>query len=184
MSSEVFVLSSVRHTDPVEAIRLAIARAEIEPKRVQDAYFGFERSFTAPGLQDTARKAGLSCPAVSVSSSMRAVFFGAQSILAGDEEIAVVAGVDGKGSCVLVLAGSEAIGRWNLTPRARLAERSMNGADSVLTRAEVKPEELEVRRQGEGGSRLIYEVLEELERRKARLGMVSIDELTLLLERL
>lgn len=184
MSSEVFVLSSVRNTDPVEAIRLAIERAEIEPRRVQDALFGFERSFTAPGLQDTARKAGLGCPVVSVSSSMRAVFFGAQSILNGGIELAVVAGVDGRGTCAFVLAGSEPIGRWNLSPRARLAGRSLQGADPILAQEEIKPEEVAVVRQGEGGSRLIYEVLEELERRKAHWGLVNIDELSLLMERL
>ena len=178
------MLSSVRNTDPVGAIRLALERAEIGPKHVQDALFGFERSFTAPGLQDTARKAGLNCPAVSVSSSMRAVFFGAQSILTSDTEIVVVVGVDGRGTCALVLAAPEAIGRWNLSPRARLASRSMAGADAALKQAEVKPEEVTVVRQGEGGSRLIYEVLEELEKKKARWGMVSINELSLLMERL
>lgn len=183
MSSEAFVLSSVRNVDPAEAIRLAVERAEVDPKRVQDALIGFERSFTAPGLQDTVRKAGLACPAVSVSSSMRAIFFGSQSILHDAIGLVVVAGVDGRGTSALVLAGSEAIGRWNLTPQARIAARSLQGEEAALRQAEIKPEDLAVMKQSEAGARLVCEVLDELETRQAHWGLVCAGELALVLER-
>ncbi len=183
MSSEVFLLSCIRHTDPAEAIRLAVQRAEIPAKQVKDALFGFERSFTAPGLQDTARKAGLNCPVVSISSSMRAIFFGAQSILGDGVEAIVVAGVDGRGTCALVLVGPEAMGRWNLVPRARIAARSMEGVDAALRQADIKAEDVAVLEQDSGGARLVSDVLDELETRKARWGLVTTGEMSLLLER-
>lgn len=183
MSSEVFVLSAFRNPEPAEAVRLAVERAQVNPSRIQDALFGFERSFTAPNLQDTARKAGLTCSAVSVSSSMRAVFFGAQSILSDGIELIAVAGVDGRGTSALVLAGPEAIGRWNLVPRARLAARSLQGTDAALRQAGISSEDLAVVKQSESGARLICELLDELDARQARWGMVAVGELALLVER-
>ncbi len=184
MSSEAFVLSSIRNPDPVEAIRLAVERSEVPPRRIQDALIGFERSFTAPSLQETVRKAGLACPAVSVSSSMRAVFFGTQSLLSDGMEAIVVAGVDGRGTSALVLVGPEVIGRWNLIPKARVAARSLLGAEAALRQAEIKAEELAVSKQSENGARLVCDVLDELETRKARWGMALSGELALLVERL
>lgn len=183
MSSEVFVLSAVRNPEPAEAIRLAIERAEVNPGRVQDALFGFERAFTASSLEDTARKAGLTCPTVSVSSSMRAVFFGAQSILSDGLELIAVAGVDGHGASAVVLAGPEAIGRWNVVPRARLAARSLQGIEAALRQAGIESEELAVVKQSESGARLLCELLDELETRQARWGMMVVGELALLVER-
>ena len=183
MSSEVFILSAARNPDPAAAIRAAVERAGVGPKRVQDALFGFERSFTAPNLLDTARKAGLSCTVVSVSSSMRAIFFGAQSILGDGIDVVVVAGIDGKGTGALVLAGSEAVGRWNLEPRARLAARSLRGAEAALQQAGMKSEELSIVKQSESGARLVCELVDELETRQAQWGMVSAGELALLVER-
>src|SRR5512135_1867897 len=179
MSSEAFVLSSIRNPDPVEAISLAVERSEVPPRRIQDALFGFERSFTAPSLQDTVRKAGLACPAVSVSSSMRAIFFGTQSLLNDGIELILVAGVDARGTSALVLAGSEAIGRWNLVPRARLAARSLQGAEAALRQADLKSEELTVAKQSESGARLVCDLLDELDTRQARWGMASCGELAL-----
>ena len=183
MSSEAFVLSAVRNPDPVEALRLAVERAEVDPSRIQDALFGFERSFTAPGLRDMARKAGLTCAAVGVSSSMRAVFFGAQSILNDSIDLVAVAGVDGRGTCALVLAGPEAVGRWNLMPRARLAARSLHGSEAALRQAGIGSDELAVVKQSESGARLLCELLDELEIRQARWGMVVVGELAMLVER-
>ncbi len=184
MSSEAFVLSSIRNADPVEAIRLAVEKAEVPPRHIQDALFGFERSFTAPSMQDTVRKAGLACPAVSISSSMRAIAFGSQSLLSDASEVIVVAGVDARGTSALVLAGAEPIGRWNLMPRARLAACSLQGAQAALRQAELKPEELAVAKQSESGARLVCDLLDELETRRARWGMATSGEMALLVERL
>ncbi len=183
MSSEAFVLSAIRNPEPAEAIRLAIEKAGVGAGRIQDALFGFERSFTAPSLPATARRAGLSCAAVGVSSSMRAVFFGVQSLVKDDLDLVVVAGVDGRGASALVLAGAAAIGRWNLEPRARLAARSLEGSEAALRQEGIKAEDLAVVKQSESGARLICELLDELETRQARWGMVIVGELALLVER-
>jgi acetyl-CoA acetyltransferase len=183
MSSEVFVLSAVRNPEPAEALRLAVERAQVDRGRIQDALFGFEGAFTPPRVEDTARKAGLTCPTVSVSSGMRAVFFGAESILSDGMELIAVTGVDEGGASAMVLAGPEAIGRWNLVPRARLAARSLRGAEAALRQAEIKSEELAVVKQSESGARLLCELLDELETRQARWGMVVVGELALIVER-
>ena len=183
MSSEVFVLSAMRNPEPAEAIRLAVERAEVNPGRIQDAVFGFEGRSTAPGLQDIAHKAGLTCSAVGVSSGLRAVFFGAQSILSESLELIAVAGVDGRGTSALILAGPEAIGRWNVVPRARLAARSLLGTEAALRQAAIQSRELAVVRQGESGARLLCELLDELETLQALWGMVVVGELALLVER-
>ncbi len=183
MSSAAFVLSAIRNPEPVEAIRLAVERADVHRSRVQDVLFGFERSFTAPNPRTMARKAGLSCPAASVSSSMRAVAFGTQSILEDDLDLVVVAGVDGTGTSALVLAGTGAIGRWNLVPRARLAAHSLQGSAAALRKAGITSEQLAVVKQGECGTRLLCELLDDLEARQARWGMVVVEELAFLVER-
>jgi hypothetical protein len=183
MSSEVFALSAMRNPEPAEAIRLAVERAEVNPGRIQDAVFGFEGRSTAPGLQDMAHKAGLTCSAVGVSSGLRAVFFGAQSILSDGLELIAVAGVDGHGASAVVLAGPESIGRWNVVPRARLAARSLQGIEAALRQAGIESEELAVVKQSESGARLLCELLDELETRQARWGMMVVGELALLVER-
>ncbi len=183
MSSEAFVLSAIRNPDPAEAVRLALDGAGVGAGRIQDALFGFERSFTTPSPQDTARRVGLKCPTVSVSSSMRAVIFGAQSILSGGLDLIVVAGLDGRGTSALVLASPEAVGRWNLLPRARLAARSLNGPEAALLQAGIASEELAVVKQSESGARLLSELLDELQVRQARWGMVVVADMALLVER-
>ena len=183
MSSEAFVLSAVHNPEPAEAIRLAVERAEASPARIQDALLSLEGSLAAPSLADAAHQAGLTCPSVSVSSSMRAIFFGTQSILGDSIELIAVMGVDERGTSALILAGSEAIGRWNLLPRARLAERSLQGAAPALRQAGIRSEDLAVVKQGAVGARLLCELLDELEARHGRWGMLMVGELALLLER-
>ncbi len=183
MSSEAFVLSAIRNPELTEAVRLALERAQVGPGRIQDALFGFERSFTAPSAQSVARQAGLKCPAVGVSSSMRALFFGAQSILNDGMDLIVVAGVDGRGTSAVVLSSPEAVGRWNLVPRGRLAARSLQGTEAALRQAGIASEELAVIKQSESGARLLSELLDELELRQARWGMVVVGDMALLVER-
>lgn len=128
-------------------------------------------------------EAGLACPSVSISSSLRAVFFAAQSILSGDIELAVVLGVEAGGATALVLAASEAIGRWNLAPRARLAARSLAGPERAMRLAGIGSADVAIMKEGDQGARLISEVLDELEARKAQWGMVMVGDLVLVLER-
>ncbi len=118
MDRDVFILSAISKTEPAEAIRLALENIDVKPSRVGDAVFGYDGSFSLPNVEQITKEAGLSCPAVNVSSSLRAVFFAAQSILSGDQELAVVVGLGGEGSTALLLASPDTVGRFNLLPRA------------------------------------------------------------------
>jgi hypothetical protein len=182
MSSEVFVLSAARCTEASEAIRQAVDAAGVRPAHVQDAVFGLEVTESIVDATRTVRSAGLACPAVSVSSSMRAVFFAAQSILSGDVELVVVVEADAGGCSAILLSAPEPIGRWNLMPRVRLAARSLTGGAAALKTAALAPGEVTVLREGDSLV-LASEVLDELERREAQWGMVTAGELALLIER-
>src|SRR5512135_2358676 len=94
MSSEVFILSSARDPSAQNAIREAIELAGISAARVQDAVFGLGDRSTVPDLAALARAAGLSCPVVGVSSSLRAITLEAASILSDDSDLAIVCGLE------------------------------------------------------------------------------------------
>lgn len=183
MSSEAFVLSAACSADPVAAVRQALEKSGANPARVQDALFGADGPGSVPDLSQTLRSAGLACPAVSVSSSLRATCFAAQSILSGDVQLVVVVGLESNGSVGLVLAGPEAVGRWNLLPRARLAVRSLNGTEGALRAAGITPGDVQIVKEGDGGARLVSDVLDELEARHQQWGLVSAGGLAVLLER-
>jgi hypothetical protein len=184
MDRDVFILSAVSDIKPAEAIRHALENIEIPPSRVQDAVFGYDASFSLPDVQQVTQEAGLTCLAVNVSSSLRAVFFGAQSILSGDLELALVIGLGEDGSTALLLGSPDAVGRFNLLPRARLAARSLSGTDSALRAAGLASGDLTVIKNGERGARLVKELLEELEQLQAQWGLVSIGQSALLVERI
>jgi hypothetical protein len=129
-------------------------------------------------------KAGLTCPAVVISSGLRAVFFAAQSILSGDLDLAVVIGLGEEASTTLMLASPDAVGRYNLLPRARLATRSLAGTDSALRSAGLVSDDIVIFKIGEDGSLAVKELMEELEQRQSRWGMVSSGDLALLVERI
>ena len=74
--------------------------------------------------------------------------------------------------------------RWNLLPRARLAARSLNGIESALRVAELELKDVTITKNGKNGAVLIKETLDELEEQSARWGMVTMNELALLIERL
>jgi hypothetical protein len=118
---------------------------------------------------------------VAVSPSLRAVFFAAQSILSGDAEIAVIILADEESYLALLLASPDAIGRWNLLPRARLAVRSLTGVDSALQVAGIAPDDIHVIKDN---ALSISDLLDELEDKSARWGMVSTGRLALLMERI
>ncbi len=182
--SDVFIISAIRAAEPVEAIRQAVKSAGVNPSRVQDVVFGLDGSLVNPNAGEIVSKSGLACPSVIVSSSLRAVFFAAQSILSGDVELAVVIGMDGDSSTAMLLASPDSVGRWNLVPRARLAARSLTGVESVLRAAELSSEDVSTFKDGKNGARLVMEALEELEEKPARWGVVSMNSLVLLIERI
>ena len=131
MDRDVFILSAVSEIKPVEAVRRALENIDIDPSRVQDAVFGFDGSASLSDALKITGQAGLTCQAVNVSSSLRAVFFAAQSILSGDLELVVVIGMGKDVSTVLLLASPDSVGRFNLLPRARLVARSLSGTETA-----------------------------------------------------
>ncbi len=183
MSSDVFLISAIAGADCAEAIRQAVERAGMHASRVQDAIFAEDRSTSAVDFEDVAHTAGLTCPVVSISSSLRAMFFAAQSILSGDIEIAVVTGQEQNAAGALLLAAPEAVGRWNLIPRARLAARSLAGVDPALRAAEITSNDISVVKTGANSIDLLIELIAELEAQQVQWGMLSVGEAALLMER-
>lgn len=184
MDRDVFILSAVSGIEPAEATRRALDNIDINPSRVQDAIFGYDGSYSPLNARHITQVAGLTCPSVNVSSSLRAVFFGAQAILSGDLELVVVIGLGEDGSTALLLASPDSVGRYNLLPRARLAARTLSGTDSALNASGLVSSDVAVFKDGERGALLVKEVLEELEQRQAQWGLVSVDQAALLLERI
>jgi hypothetical protein len=160
-----------------------VQAAGVKAERVQDAIFGPEPEKSITDLIRAVRMAGLACPAVSVSSSMRAIFLAAQSILSGDVELVVVVDGDAGRSNALLLSAPEPVGRWNLMPRARLAARSLTGVEAALQVAGISAGEVTVSRDGDSLV-LASEVIDELERGQATWGMVTAGQLALLIERI
>ena len=184
MDRDVFILSAVTAAGPVEAMGLATENTGFNPARVQDAIFGLESSSPFPNVEPFVRAAGLVCPAVAVSPGLRAVFFAAQSILSGDLDIALVAGLGENVSTVLMLVSPEAVGRYNLLPRGRLAVRSLAGIDQALRTAGLASEDIAIFKTGEGGIPAVKELLEDLERSQAQWGMLASGSSALLVERI
>ncbi len=180
--SDVFIISAVRSADPAQAIHQALQGLELNPGRVQDVIFGLDGS-PAPRVDEIVRKAGLTCPSAAVSSSLRAVFFAAQSILSGDVELAVVVGMHAEASVAISLASPDAVGRWNLLPRARLAARSLAGAESALRAAGLATQDPAISLNGQAGALLVEELLGKLDEQKAQWGLVSVGKMALVVER-
>ena len=184
MDRDVFILSAATAAEPAGAIRQAFENIDLKPSRVQDAVFGLESSTSIPNVEHILEAAGLSCPAVVVSSGLRAVFFAGQSILSDDLDIAVVIGLGENSSTALLLVSPDAVGRYNLLPRARLAVRSLAGIDSALRTAGLASGDIAIFNPGESGVLSIKELLEELEQRQVQWGMVSAGNSSLLVERI
>jgi hypothetical protein len=83
-----------------------------------------------------------------------------------------------------MLASPDAVGRYNLLPRARLATRSLAGTDSALRSAGLVSDDIAIFKTGENGPLAVKELLEELEQRQVQWGMVSTGDLALLVERI
>ncbi len=183
MSSDVFIISSVRDPSPANAIRAAIELAGVSAARVQDAAFGLGGRSAVPDLAAVARAAGLTCPVVGVSSSLRAITLEAASILSDDADLAIVCGLEEAASTAFLLAAPEAVGRLNLLPRARLAARSFAGLEPALRLAGLASSDLEICKEGQQAPALLHELLDELEKAPARWGMLDVGEAVLLVER-
>ncbi len=184
MSSDVFVISTAHDASTAAAVRQAVELAGLTVDRVQDVIFGFDGSTTFPDLAAITRAADLICPSVGVSSSLRALFFAADSILCDDAELVIVIGLHADSSAAFLLASPEMVGRLNLLPRARLAARSLAGPEPALRLAGLASTEVEISKTGEDGAFLAHELLDELEARSARWGLVSAAESVLLIERI
>jgi acetyl-CoA acetyltransferase len=181
--SDAFIISAAKDVQPAEAMRQAIQNAGMDLPRVQDVIFGLDE----PRFVDTKKimgDASLTCPTATVLSSLRAIFFAVQSILSGDVDVVIVASMENNVSIAMLLASPDAIGRWNLMPRARLAVRSLTGVDSALRTAELTSSDVTIVKYGKQGALLIKELLEELEQKSGRWGMVAMNELALLIERI
>ena len=181
--SDVFIISVVQRANPSEAIKEAIANAGINSARVQDVIFGVDESI-AINADKILSASSLTCSAATVSSSLRAAFFAAQSILSFEADVVIVVGMESDSSTALQLASPDAVGRWNLMPRARLAVRSLTGVDSALRAAEIELKDVTIVKDGKSGVVLIKELLDELEGQSARWGMITVNELVLLIERI
>jgi hypothetical protein len=181
--TDVFIISIVQRANPSEAIKEAVANAGINSARVQDVIFGLDE-LPAINADKILSASSLTCSAATVSSSLRATFFAAQSILSFDVDVVIVIGIESDSSTALLLASPDAVGRWNLMPRARLAARSLNGIESGLRAAELESKDVNLTKNGKNGAVLIKETLDELEEQSARWGMVTMSELALLIERI
>ncbi len=181
--TDVFIISIVQRANPSEAIKEAIANAGISSVRVQDVIFGLDESMLIHA-DKILSASNLTCSAATVSSSLRATFFAAQSILSFDVDVLIVLGIETLVSTAILLTSPDAVGRWNLMPRARLVARSLAGVDLALHAAELEFKDVTIIKDGKHGASLIKELLDELEQKSARWGMVTVNELALLIERI
>lgn len=183
MSSDVFIISSARDPNPVTAIRQAVELAGVAPARIQDAVFCLEPAATFPDFDSITRSVGLTCPSAAISPGLRALSFCAASILSDEAELAVATGLGPYGCAAIVLASPEAVGRLNLLPRARLAARSLRGAEPALRMAGNTSSDVQIWRDGDSLV-LVHDLLAELESQAAQWGLISSADMALLIERI
>jgi hypothetical protein len=184
MDRDVFVLAAINEVKPAEAMRHALEITDINPLRVDDAVFGYDGQPSPLNIEQFTHEAGLTCPSVNISSSLRAVFFAAQSILSGDLELVIVIGLGEGTSTALLLASPDSVGRYNLLPRARLAARSLSGTEAACRAAGLAIDEVSITKSGDQGALLVKELLEELEQQQKQWGLVSTGQSALLMERI
>ncbi len=183
MSSDVFIISAARDASASTAIRQAIKLAGVSTSHVQDAVFGLDGISEVPDAQSLAEAAGLMCPAVYVSTGLRAIFFAAASMLSHDAQLSVMTGLGPDASAAFVLASPESVGRLNLMPRARIAARSLAGPEPALEAVGLQPTEIEISNAGAQTASSLYGLLDEMDTRAARWGMLSAGQLVMLVER-
>jgi acetyl-CoA acetyltransferase len=182
-SSDVFIVSAFSAADPAETLRQAIKESGVNPARVQDFIFGADDPASI-GADELARETAIHCPLVTVSSSLRALFFAAQSILCEDADLVLVSGAQGGQSAALLLASPAAVGVYNLMPLARIDAFSLAGADAALKKAGLSHEDMEINLEGTCGALLAAQLVAELQERSAHWGMARIATMAMLVERL
>ena len=174
MSSDVFILCAVRAAEPVEALREALNTAGVKPAKVQDLLFGCDGPGTID-LEELIRLTGLTCPATTVSSSLRALGFAAQSIICGETDIALVGGAQDGPAAALLLASPAAVGRSNLMPLARLEAFSVAGVDAALKKTDLAPEDVQIRVEGTCGALLVVELMQALGKHGEERGLLMVN---------
>ena len=181
MASDVFIISTARNPDPVAALQQALELAGLEVARVQDAVFGLEHQASEADLAAILRAAGLTCGFASVSPGLRAPFFAAASMLSDDVQLSLAVTLDVDAASAFVLASPEAVGGLNLFPRARIAARSLAGTEPAVRQAGLALADVEICK---AGGAALHDVLNELDARPARWGLVTDGDMALLIERL
>ncbi len=184
MSSDVFIIASARNPQAAAALQAAAEAAGVLPAQVQDIVFGVDSAMPQRALETIVKSAGLACPSASACPSLRAVLFAAASILSEDTQLLLAAGLYHDAAAAFVLASPEAVGRLNLLPRARIAARSLVGAEAALHEAELAAADIEVSKEGERAVLLLHDVLEELQASSARWGLVGDGAAVLIVEQL
>ncbi len=164
-------------------MREAVKLAGVSASRVQDVVFGLDDLSANPDLEAIARAAGLICPVAATFPGLRALLFAASFMLSDGAELSLVVGLQPDGGTAFVLASPEAVGRLNLLPRARVAARSLAGAEAALRAAGLAAADVEICKDGEPATARLYELLEGLEAKPARWGMLSSGEAVILMER-
>ncbi len=181
-SSDVFILSASSAADPAEAIRRAIKESGVNPARVQDFIFGADGPVSI-NADELARQTAIHCPVVTVSSSLRALYFAAQSILCEQADLALAVGAQDGQAAALLLASPAAVGVYNLMPLARVDAFSLAGADAALKKAELSLEAIEIRLEGTCGALLAVQLITKLQEQGAHWGLVSVAGAAMLIER-
>lgn len=180
--TDVFIIAASRSPQLASALRESVRPLGANPGRVQDAIFGWDDQ--APGSNgDILHQAGLACPSTHLSSSLRALFFAAQSILAGDADLVLVAGGLQGDYASLLLASASAVGRLNLAPRALVGTRGLGGVEDALRRAGLSSADVDVTVENMSGALAAVELLSNLETHRVTRGMVVSGGLVLLIER-
>jgi len=103
LPSDVFIISVSNADDPAETLRQTFKESGVNPARVQDFIFGAD-NHNLIGADELAHETPIHCPLVTVSSSLRALFFAAQSILCEDSDLVLVGGAQDEQSAALLLA--------------------------------------------------------------------------------
>ena len=181
-SSTVFIISVSSAADPAEALRQALKESGVNPARVQDFIFGAD-SHELIGADELARETAIHCPLATVSSSLRALFFAAQSILCEDADLVLVGGAQDGQCAALLLASPAAVGVYNLIPLARIDACSLTGAGAALKKAKLTYEDMGITLDGPCGALLAAKMVNELQERGAHWGMVSVAGAAMLIER-
>ena len=183
-SSDVFILAATQAREAGEALRLAVREAGVRPAKVQDLIFGWDGPAGAD-LESLLRQAGIGSPAVSVSSSIRALIFAAQAILCEAADLVLAGGSGEAGAAGLLLGSPSAVGIYNLPPLARIEACSPGGAEALRKKAAVIAEGgVELTLEGSCGAQLAVQLVGALSEKQARWGMLIAGEAAMLLERL